>query len=273
MYAYPSTHTQSLLEIIIGSKHYKLKTQFERDWGDQRTVCMGVWGRESENYLKEIGAWASLAGKCWDRSKAQMIGRRISMEISHEAPPEEPGKFSENPSVGSSTESYGLKVVSSMKMRGKESIGDTCIRTSAYLNTVLGFSLSLIIVRLPSLRVNGRNLSQAESNFLINRMADQSLLLCKSRCSQWTKWQMRTTWQPPCSHACVFRIKDTGITHTGSLFWYFALANRNIAWFLPTHWVSSAQKNIAWPFHECHRLSTVFAPNSRRALCVPAPLL
>lgn len=53
------------------------------------------------------------------------------MEISHEAPHEETGVFSENPSAGSSTEPYGLKVVSYMKMRGKEPTGGTCTRPSA----------------------------------------------------------------------------------------------------------------------------------------------
>lgn len=53
------------------------------------------------------------------------------MEISHEAPYEETGMFSESPSAGSSTEPYGLKIVSYVKMRGKEPTGGTCIRPPA----------------------------------------------------------------------------------------------------------------------------------------------
>lgn len=53
-----------------------------------------------------------------------MTDRRMNVEISLEAPYEETGMFSENPSAGSSTEPYGLKVVSYMKMRGKEPTGE-----------------------------------------------------------------------------------------------------------------------------------------------------
>lgn len=77
------------------------------------------------------------------------------MEISHEAPYEETGMFSENPSAGSSTEPYGLKIVSSVKMRGKEPTGARVSGLLPYLITVIRFSLSLIISGLPSLRFNG----------------------------------------------------------------------------------------------------------------------
>lgn len=52
------------------------------------------------------------------------------METSHAGPHEETGKFSENPSAGSPTEFCGLKVVSYLKVSGKEPTGDMCIRIS-----------------------------------------------------------------------------------------------------------------------------------------------
>lgn len=111
-------------------------------------------------------------------------------------------------------------------MRSPEPIGGTCVMNLPYLNTVMGFSLSLSLFRLPSLPWT-QWLEGTDVDSWIKRMADQSLL-CRSPWRQWTKWQSFP--HPENKMAPIlFSVKDTGITYT--LFWYFLFAKRNKAWF------------------------------------------
>ena len=101
-------------------------------------------------------------------------------------------------------------------MRSPEPIGGTCVMNLPYLNTVMGFSLSLSLFRLPSLPWT-QWLEGTDVDSWIKRMADQSLL-CRSPWRQWTKWQSFP--HPENKMAPIlFSVKDTGITYT--LFWYF----------------------------------------------------
>lgn len=128
------------------------------------------------------------------------------MAISHEAPYEETGLFSENPSSESSTEHYRFKVVSYLKMRGKEPTGGMCIRPSAlshYSRRVQPFP-DYIQATEPQIQWLEPELDRVK---LPDKQDGCSISpSLQEPSSQWTKWQ------PLCSHACVFRAKVTGVT-------------------------------------------------------------